>query len=796
MGTTSTESPTSPTHTSPSSPQKPSASSPTSCTKKHHHHHHHHDHEIPSDQQHQQDTNGTAYEDYIPVGCYGKRSSTFRVPADAITDLVKTLHLTEPRLAPAIGQLTITFLLAILNILCLVYFPWYLVPFAWVLAGITLSNFFVISHDCVHNTFTSNKTINRIIGEICMLPLAQPFAAYKQRHLKQFKHYQAIAGGVGGQKKVDDSSSSTSNKAEDETLLSDSSSDSDEDDENYDPGLAEIPPKIHHAVKWFRDTYKPKTTFNTRKSVAQSRALVFTYLALLLPTLFYFGGFQSILKYWLIPLLAYKLTYRPYYKLLTNNVNAYIPSDINIHVASYNLHQLAANIQNRYSEANTTVKDTILHYAKRINWLNVGILFGTPVISIYGVYTTELRWQTALFTFIYYFFTGLGITAGYHRLWAHRAYDASFPVKLFLLLGGSGALEGSLKWWAGGHRVHHRYTDTLKDPYNSKGGFWYAHMGWMLVHPDPKNKAYADIRDLNADPLIRIQHTYYLLFGPTMAFLFPALACYFGWNDFWGGLFYAGYARLVFVHHNTFCVNSVAHYFGEQTFDDERTPRDNWFNALLTFGEGYHNFHHEFPNDYRNGLKWYDYDPTKWIIAAFSYLGLTYNLKEFEDNAIRMGKIHMLDKHAHELKQKVIMPPSIDILPLMTYTEFRERCSKAGGKDQLTIIDGVIHDVSTFIDEHPGGKAFISSAISIDATEKFNGNTGIYRHSNAARNVLARFRIAKLAEDLDQVREEVAEHDILHNDGVRDHKVHDASINSLKQQKEAAMKREQGRHVH
>jgi len=773
---------------SPSSPSSPS-SSQAACAKKHHHHHHHHDHELPSFPR----DDASAYDDYIPVGCYGKRSSTFRVPADAITDLVTSLHLTEPRIAPAIGQLTITFTLAILNILCLVYFPWYLTPFAWVFAGITLSNFFVISHDCVHNTFTRSKLLNRIIGEICMLPLAQPFATYKQRHLKQFKRQQ-----LQKNKKNIHTDDHDVNESSSSDVLVDKnfSSDSDDlDDTEYDPGLAEIPPKIHHAVQWFRDTYQPKTTMYTHKSVAQSRTLVFTYLAILLPSLFYIGGIQSILKYWLIPLLAYKFTYRSYYKLLTNNVNAYIPTDINIHVASYNLHQLAANIQTRYSEANTTVKDTITHYMNRINWLNVGILFGTPLISIYGVYTTELRWQTALFTVIFYFFTGLGITAGYHRLWAHRAYDASFPVKLFLLLGGSGALQGSLKWWAGGHRVHHRYTDTLKDPYNSKGGFWYAHMGWMLVHPDPKNKAYADIRDLNADPLIRFQHQYYLLFGPTMAFMFPALVCYLGWGDFWGGLFYAGYARLVFVHHNTFCVNSVAHYFGEQTFDDERTPRDNWFNALLTFGEGYHNFHHEFPNDYRNGLKWYDYDPTKWIIAAFSFMGLTYNLKEFDDNAIRMGKIHMLDKHAHELKSKVIMPPSIDTLPTMTYTEFRERCSKAGGADQLTLIDGVIHDVSTFIDEHPGGKGFISSAIAIDATEKFNGNTGIYRHSNAARNVLARFRIAKLVEDLDDVREEIAEHDILHNDGIRDHKVHDASINSLKQQKEEAMKREQGRYI-
>jgi len=260
MGTTDTIAPQ-----SPSSPQKP-------CTKKHHHHHHHHDHELPSKSASIDSTQ--PYDDYIPVGCYGKRSSTFRVPVDAISDLVNTLHLTEPRLAPAIGQLTITILLGILNIICLLYLPWFLIPLAWVFAGITLSNFFVISHDCVHNTFTSSKMANRIIGELCMLPLAQPFSAYKQRHLKQFKKQQILQnihnGGTTSGKKLDttENTDNQATEAQNNDITNNPLSDSDlsdTDDEHYDPGLAEIPPKIHHAVKWFRDTYQPKTTLRTKK---------------------------------------------------------------------------------------------------------------------------------------------------------------------------------------------------------------------------------------------------------------------------------------------------------------------------------------------------------------------------------------------------------------------------------------------------------------------------------------------------------------------------------------------------
>jgi len=232
---------------------------------------------------------------------------------------------------------------------------------------------------------------------------------------------------------------------------------------------------------------------------------------------------------------------------------------------------------------------------EQINWVNVAILFGTPIAAIIGVFITPLRWETLLFSIIYYFFTGLGITAGYHRLWSHRAYKATRVVEYFLMFGGTGALEGSIKWWCGDHRVHHRYTDTEKDPYDAREGFWWSHMGWMLHKPDPKNKVKSDIRDLQADPMINFQHKHYAWFGPLMAFIFPTLVAGLFWGDYLGGYFYAGACRLLFVHHSTFCVNSLAHYFGAKSYDDARSPRDHILTAIVTLGEGYHNFHHEFP---------------------------------------------------------------------------------------------------------------------------------------------------------------------------------------------------------
>jgi len=379
----------------------------------------------------------------------------------------------------------------------------------------------------------------------------------------------------------------------------------------------------------------------------------------------------------------------------------------------------------------------------RISWINVFILTFTPIIAIIGAFTTELQTKTMWWSLFYFAFSGMGITAGYHRLFAHRSYQASAITRLGFMLAGSSALEGSIKWWCGGHRIHHRYTDTPKDPYNAHGGFWYAHIGWMLISPDPKQFTKSDIRDLNADPIVRWQHTYYLFIGPFMAFVFPTLVAGLLWNDWYGGYFYAGAMRLVFTHHSTFCVNSVAHYFGEHTFDDDRTPRDSIITALLTFGEGYHNFHHEFPNDYRNGIKWYDYDPTKWLILALHYLGFVKALKEFPLNEIKRGVIYMKEKKLAALKTQVRLPKPAEHLPLMTWMEYI-LAVKSGEK--LILVDGIVHDVTEFVPLHPGGEAILKTYLGTDASKIFHGRTEpvLYKHSHAAMNILSNMRKARM----------------------------------------------------
>jgi len=342
----------------------------------------------------------------------------------------------------------------------------------------------------------------------------------------------------------------------------------------------------------------------------------------------------------------------------------------------------------------------------------------------------------------------LGITAGYHRLWSHKAYDAHWIVRFVLLLGGTGALEGSIKWWCGGHRIHHRHTDSRFDPYCAKKGFFYSHIGWMLIHPRPENNMRADISDLNADAMIRWQHTHYMWFGPFMAYVLPTLISGLLWGDYAGGYFFAGALRLFFVHHNTFCVNSVAHYFGDQGYDDARTPRDSIVTALLTFGEGYHNFHHEFPNDYRNGIRTLDYDPTKWLVRILSLVGLTRRLKMFPDNEIRKGQVLMAQKKVDALKAHIRWPTAVSNLPVYTWSRIREETHATASTPPraLVVIHGLVHDVTDFIAHHPGGTAILRGAIGQDATRRFTGATGVYAHSQAAANLLSNFRVGRLSD--------------------------------------------------
>lgn len=378
------------------------------------------------------------------------------------------------------------------------------------------------------------------------------------------------------------------------------------------------------------------------------------------------------------------------------------------------------------------------NWYKHVNWPQATLLCVEPFIALYGLWTTAFVWQTTIFSLIWYFLTGFGITAGYHRLFAHRAYEAALPLRYALVTFAAGAVQGSAQWWARGHRAHHRYTDTDLDPYSAHKGMFYSHIGWLLFKPR-RRPGVADVSDLSRDPSVQWQHRYYLTLAFLMAFLIPTFICGLGWGDYRGGYFFAGVLRLVFVHHSTFCVNSLAHYLGDAPFDDRHTPRDHFITALVTLGEGYHNFHHEFPSDYRNALKWFQYDPTKYLILFFEKIGLARNLKEFPQNEIQKGRYSMVRKALEQLGQTIVWPKQNQELPIISYEEYQQLAKNNDGR-ALLLIAGFIHDVSLFMDSHPGGRAILKNYIGKDATVAFYG--GIHDHNTAAHNILAMMRVA------------------------------------------------------
>ena len=244
--------------------------------------------------------------------------------------------------------------------------------------------------------------------------------------------------------------------------------------------------------------------------------------------------------------------------------------------------------------------------------------------------------------------SGMGITAGYHRLWAHRSYEASKPLQIALMLFGAMALQNSILMWASGHRVHHRYVDDVdNDPYSAKRGLWFSHIGWMLKNHPSGAVDLRNARDLEANPIVRFQHKYYLAIALFMNF---GVVLALGWwhGDIWGSLLLAGFARIVVSHHCTFFINSLAHFWGRRPYTTENTARDNDLLAFFTYGEGYHNYHHLFQWDYRNGIRWWQYDPTKWLIATAAALGFARSLKRVPEVQIRQALVERQLQRAQE----------------------------------------------------------------------------------------------------------------------------------------------------
>jgi stearoyl-CoA desaturase (delta-9 desaturase) len=280
-----------------------------------------------------------------------------------------------------------------------------------------------------------------------------------------------------------------------------------------------------------------------------------------------------------------------------------------------------------------------------LHWLNIIFLTLSPLVAIVAVawhaLTFGITWVEFGIFFFWYFACGLAITVGYHRLYAHRSHEAALPLRILYAAFGAGAFENSILEWCSDHRLHHKETDNDTDPYDATKGFLWSHVLWMVVGKDHSNPDYTNVRDLEQDWVVRLQHRFIFPIGIVVGMVGPAAVGYLigGVPTAIGGLIWGGLVRTVFVHHGTFLINSAAHVWGKQPYTIANTSKDSGWLAFLTFGEGYHNFHHAFQADYRNGIKWWQWDPSKWWISAWSLVKFNSNLKRTPKWSIEAAKM-------------------------------------------------------------------------------------------------------------------------------------------------------------
>lgn len=284
------------------------------------------------------------------------------------------------------------------------------------------------------------------------------------------------------------------------------------------------------------------------------------------------------------------------------------------------------------------------------------IIYPIFIITLVINYTLDYQvgWFEGLLFLGGYYICNITVGVGLHRLWSHDSYKINKYVEFVLILLSAGTLQGPALSWASNHFKHHTYTDTDLDPhsplkYKSKvRGFWWSHMGWMLEGEGSyKSIDKLTMVKLGRNKLLRWQLKYYWMIAVFMNTAVPALigfACGHTVLAAYAGFIFIGLGRAV-QQQVTFFVNSLCHFAGTQKYV-QGTSGDIWWLALLLLGENWHNYHHAFPSDYRNGAKWYQFDVHKWIIYLMSVFGLAWDLK-------RTAKVRVEAKASQTMQQYI-----------------------------------------------------------------------------------------------------------------------------------------------
>ncbi|XP_069123114.1 stearoyl-CoA desaturase 5-like isoform X2 [Argopecten irradians] len=279
----------------------------------------------------------------------------------------------------------------------------------------------------------------------------------------------------------------------------------------------------------------------------------------------------------------------------------------------------------------------------KIVWRNVVIFAILHLAALYAV-TLIPRSQplTWVWSVMYFMLAGMGVTAGAHRLWSHRSYKARTPLRVLLAVCQSAALQNDIFDWVRDHRVHHKYSETDADPHNATRGFFFSHIGWLLVKKHPKVIAKGkliSLQDLYDDPVVMIQKRFYKLSVLLMCFIVPTIVPWYFWGEtLWNSFYLASILRYTVVLNSTWLVNSAAHMWGSKPYDRTINPSNNLAVVFCAFGEGFHNYHHVFPHDYATSEFGLRYNFTTMFIDFFALLGLVSDRKVISPKTIQMRK--------------------------------------------------------------------------------------------------------------------------------------------------------------
>lgn len=283
-------------------------------------------------------------------------------------------------------------------------------------------------------------------------------------------------------------------------------------------------------------------------------------------------------------------------------------------------------------------------HATRIVWRNVILMAVLHVNSLYAFLflTWKCKPYTLIWTVVLTQFSGLGITAGAHRLWAHRCYKAKLPLRILLAIFNCMAFQNDIYEWSRDHRVHHKYTETDADPHNAKRGFFFSHVGWLLCrkHSQVIEKGSGiDLSDLLADPVVRYQKKFYLPLFVFFCFVVPTVVPMYFWEEtFQNAFFVPALLRYCIVLNSTWMVNSVAHLWGNRPYDRFINPAENVVVSGFAMGEGWHNYHHTFPWDYKTGEFGWRINVTTMFIDMMACLGQVSDRKVVPKKVIQARK--------------------------------------------------------------------------------------------------------------------------------------------------------------